>query len=218
MDTARSRALMYEAFAAALLDAPSPASTERMRLIAERLGVPSAAGSGSADDGERRFSERFLVASSPLYLPATESHLRDAVCEEDGSWKLAPSDGRHMTHVVRCYRQLGFEFRKLRGSQALVQSARPDHVAFEVAFVASVLLGAAQAAERGEGHHAKAAQAFADAFVEEHLARWAARLAAFAEKTAYDYYAMVLAALAHWVEVDAADSPETCLTEEAGAV
>lgn len=205
---------MYEAFAEALVAEPTGKSQDKMRRIAQQLERPLPPDGLALPALARRFYDRFLVAPSPYYVSATESTMRDAACSK-GTWQLAPGDGRHMTHVVCCYRAIGFDQRKLSGCEALVRTMRPDHIGVEAAFMAYALhreadADAGAAAEAHEGADAEATVpggSFADAFLAVHLCRWTAALARYASARGRDYYAGVLDAFAQWVELDAAGSP-----------
>lgn len=83
-----------------------------------------------------------------------------------------------------------------------VSTLSPDAFASELAFMSYLHDGAARAAEAGDSSSAQANLHLAKQFLEQHLSRWASRLAEMAAVAGDDFYARIAAFAAEVVTLD----------------
>lgn len=162
----------------------------------ERAGVYAAFASllvNPPDDEvqAQAFFDRLAVPCATTYVPLSEQCIRDAVCNNE-RWTFGPMDGAQTRHVVRCYERAGFDFRQLQGYEPIARSLRPDALAVECAFMAFLL---AEDADDGR-------VAYANAFLETHLARWVDKAARICAETGEDPVSRLVADCAAFVAED----------------
>ena len=128
-------AVIAEACAEAFLNEPSAQIVDDVARVARALGDGRLDGVVADEALRQRYSERFFVPTSPLYVPLSECSVRGAA-EEEGRVRYAPVSGAQADHVLKCYRAVGFDYRALAGFGPAVGSLRPDSLAAELAFMA----------------------------------------------------------------------------------
>lgn len=183
-DEARNVSLVFETCAALLINEPSRDLLNAAQQLARMLEKPIASDVSDADTLKQRFYDRFLIPSSPWFIPANEQCIRKASIT--GNTLVFPSvEGALSRHVAECYRNVGFDYRKLRGYRPAINRLLPDSLASELAFVASMKLreATAQTSELAQN-----CRKYTDAFIAQHLARWADTYALHAEEKGVDFY------------------------------
>ena len=154
--------------------------------VAQALGDGRFDGVVADEALRQRYSERFFVPTSPLYVPLSECSVRGAA-EEEGRVRYAPASGAQADHVLNCYRAVGFDSRALAGFGPAVGSLHPDSLAAELAFMAFLARAAVEAAGEDPAASERAAELLCQ-FAREHANAWlpkAARLLAAGDDDLY---------------------------------
>lgn len=200
-DLLRGFAVIAEACAEALVNEPSAEAVHGMRRVAQTLGSTRFDRVELDANLRQRYYDRFFVSSSPFYVPLAESCLRGA-WELDGRRSFGSANGPAADHVLRCYRAVGFDFRALDGFAPAVKQLRPDSMACELAFMASL----ARSACDGGADDASAARSvdLLRRFACEHACRWFDDAESALKRTDDDFYAGVCGLAADAVAVWAA--------------
>ena len=187
---ARGFAVAFDALAAAFLNEPSEQVLGDVRRVAQALGDTSldelaAEGCCAGEAGaalRQRYYDRVIVASSPVHVPLLENCVAGSAVDEKGVAHYNAVQGSRGDHVLRCYRALGFDFKALPGYHLLVQTLHCDYIGCELAFLAFMKNGEAQAWEAGDEQAGAHWHELALRFARDHAAAWmptaAKRLAA----------------------------------------
>ena len=162
----------------------------------------------ASPDLEQRFYNSFLVSSSAYHIAWSESSVWNSGVV-DGHIEYASPVPSRKAHAIACYEKAGFDYRKLTGYEIAVSTLSPDAFASELAFMSYLHDGAARAAEAGDSSSAQANLHLAKQFLEQHLSRWASRLAEMAAVAGDDFYARIAAFAAKVVALDLQQLRET---------
>ncbi|SDF42189.1 TorD/DmsD family molecular chaperone [Sporolituus thermophilus] len=164
----------------------SPISKRLAELAAERSAA--AASSASALQAlQQEYYDHFFVPCSGKYVPPFESAIKyNTLWSEDA------------VHCAACYETLGFEPRSLEIFPPLKEVAVPDHIGFQLAFMAFLTKGESVAEAESEGWQGLQSQ-----FLREHLLSWLPDYAAALAKTGGEFYAALTALLAEFTSLDA---------------
>ena len=211
LDAAQLRgfALVADTVARALAQPPSAEVVGEVHRVAEALGDDRFAAVAPGESLDQRFFNRFVVSTSPYFLPLVEGSVREAY-EDDGRLRYGPLRSRHSDHVQACYRSVGFDPSAAAwGAEgAVAQTLKPDALACELEFMASLALvasgdaaaGAAEAPEADAEGRAAAAQRLLARFAAEHARPWFGRAAEYAARVDDDFYARLIALAAESVD------------------
>lgn len=181
---AYAESAVLETCVAMLINEPSSNLVEASGQIASALSMPLTSDATDIDSLKQRFYDRFVISSSPWFVPSNEQCIRKARFE-GGTLVFSSVEGTYSRHVVECYKTVGFDYRKLQGYEPVVNRLLPDSLAAELAFLASMRL---REAEAETDEQAQSCRAYADKFATEHLAKWVDSYAAFAEMKGVDLY------------------------------
>lgn len=181
---ARGFGLLTQTCAAALACEPTPEVLADMARVGVALGDGRFAGMEATPALGQRFFDRFVVSSTPYFVPLTESAVVGRR-ESDGRVRYGSLSSVRCDHVLRCYRSVGFDYRSLCGCEAVVQGMRPDAMVCELTFMSRLAYAAA-------GEDGAAAERLLLAFAREH-ARWFSDAAACLAASDDDLYARVAA-------------------------
>lgn len=209
----RGFALVADVVARALAQQPDVEVVGAVQRVADALGDDRFADVRPGDELDQRFFNRFVVTSSPYYLPLVEGSVREAY-EEDGVLRYGPLRSKHSDHVLACYRSVRFDHGDWGARGVVARGLKPDALACELEFMASLALvasgdaatGAAEAPGAGETPgadaegRAAAAQRLLARFAAEHARPWFGRAAEYAARVDDDFYARLLALAAEAVE------------------
>ena len=168
-DELRGFAVIAEACAEAFLNEPSAQIVDDVARVAQALGDGRFDGVVADEALRQRYSERFFVPTSPLYVPLSECSVRGAA-EVEGRVRYAPASGAQTDHVLKCYRAVGFDYRALAGFGPAVGSLHPDSLAAELAFMAFLARAAVEAAGEDPAASERAAELLCQ-FAREHARR-----------------------------------------------
>ena len=197
----RGMSTVYEAVAEALLNIPSSTVIADLDRVASAMGDDRFAVVEASADLEQRFYNRFFVSSSAYHIAWSESSVWNSGVV-DGRIEYASPVPSRKAHAIACYEEAGFNYRKLTGYEIAVSTLSPDAFASELAFMSYLHDGAARAAGAGDSTSAQANLHLAKQFLEQHLSRWASRLAEMAAVAGDDFYARIAAFAADVVALD----------------
>ncbi len=192
---------VYEALAEALLNVPSE------QVLADVRNVAHAFGAHGFDDVvadatlEQCYYNRMFVASHPRYVALSESMVVPASMVDGRVEYASPAQGRR-TRVISCYKEAGFNHKALAGFDLATQSLKADSLASELAFMAFLHHGAAEAAAQGNAAQTRTYHRLALHFLEQHLGAWAEKAARLAAASGEDFYSRLCAFAAQWVQAD----------------
>ena len=196
----RGMSTVYEAVAEALLSIPSSTVITDLDRVASAMGDDRFASVEASPGLEQRFYNRFFVSPSAYHIAWSESSVWNSGVV-DGRIEYASPVPSRKAHAIACYEEAGFDYRKLTGYEIAVSTLPPDAFASELAFMSYLHDGAARAAEAGDSS-AQANLHLAKQFLEQHLSRWASRLAEMAAVAGDDFYARIAAFAADVVALD----------------
>lgn len=199
-DELRGFAAVAEACAEALVNEPSSDVVRDVRRVAQALGMTRFDRVEPGAALRQRYYDRFFVSASPLFAPLVESCVRGA-WEQDGRRSFGSADGPAAGHALRCYRAVGFDYRALEGFAPAVAQLRPDSMAVELAFMASL---ARCACEGGDDAAAARSVELLRRFAREHAAGWFGAAAEALRRVDDDFYAGVCALAAEAADALAA--------------
>lgn len=185
----RGFAVVAEACARALVNEPSPEVVRDVRRVAQALGMTRFDRVEPGAALRQRYYDRFFVSAGPLYAPLVESCVRGAQVQ-DGRRSFGSSNGPAADHALRCYRSVGFDYRGIEGFAPAVAQLRPDSMAVELAFMASL---ARCACEGGDDAAAARSVELLRRFAREHAAGWFGAAAEALRRADDDFYAGVCA-------------------------
>lgn len=191
-------AVLAETCAEALLNEPSETVLGDVRRVAQALGDTRFDGIQAGPELTQRYYDRLFVSSSPYFVPLVESSITKRVTS-NGKLTYGPLRSARGDHALACYREVGFDYRALRGYEMTVKSLHPDSLAAELAFLAELARAAA-----GEQAEAPAARRLLADFLRRH-AGWFADAADCLAERDDDLYARV-AALAAESTAELADA------------
>ncbi len=192
----RGFALVADVVARALAQQPDVEVVGAVQRVADALGDDRFADVRPGDELDQRFFNRFVVTSSPYYLPLVEGSVREAY-EEDGVLRYGPLRSKHSDHVLACYRSVRFDHGDWGARGVVARGLKPDALACELEFMASLAQAACDGATEEER---EAAQRLLARFAGDHAARWFGRAAGYAARIEDDFYARLVVLAAESVE------------------
>lgn len=148
----------------------------------------------TAKNVRQRYYDRFVVPSSPLYIPIVESSLRRATIT-DGRRRFASLSSRYGEHVSECYSSLGFSS-EAESTNPNVQSKYPDSMANELRFM-SIL---ARRLLESSAEKVAAANAL-QTFIRAHPLQWFGVAYEIASSSELDLYALLIGQASALVEL-----------------
>lgn len=205
-------ATVFDAFVRLLLNEPTEHLVRETGELIRQCGEDVASGAASTWDAgkipelQKRYCERFAIASSEGYVPLCESVVRTAR-RERGAWAYGPVPGMVAAHVARCYGAAGFSARSVCGSALFARGIPADHLAVELSFLSFLNVRIATAKDE---HDRAGWRAYACAFADDHVSKTVDVAAAIANDKGNDAYAVLLAICAAFVS-EWADATRWCL-------
>lgn len=200
--TAEDRSVAYELLAAMYLKQPSKESLVAFKRLINELGSAyfgeivnldntiterlenMAASSDYKVELEQEYFNHFYVPSSGNYVPPYESAILNK-----SLW------GNETSHCAQCYSEVGFSPSELNIFEPLKDVNIPDHIGFEIAFLAYLAKGESVAMEED----ATKWQTLQWQFLEIHLINWLCQYIEELEKCATPFYIMVAKALRSFI-------------------
>ena len=193
-----SRAEIYSFLAAVFLQEPEPQTLAKQLQVLQLAAAYPPADEALADEIRQQYFDSFFVPMSPTYTPPFESTLLDYAAAK----RFGPLSGPAMHEVMSLYMTVGFDPSQLDIFEPLQESAMPDHVGFELAYMAYLALQ--EEAARGRGEEAAAGKwaEWQRNFLAQHLERWLPQLAAALADRQAGFYAAAAEYAAGWVRAD----------------
>jgi len=148
----------------------------------------------------QEFYDCFFVPMSGHYVPPFESALQNFIL---GAKKpFGPLNSPEGNHVAKCYAAAGFYPWGLNIFGPLREIRFPDHIGFELAFMAMLCASEILAWEKGRSEDASKWQHAQQKFLKEHLVQWVPQLAQAMHEIAPGYYAEAAKVAEQWVKSD----------------
>jgi len=211
---ATSRQKVYSFIAEIFLQEPSSARwVEQRQALAELLreaGETPSFGDLIPEDVlkavekvRQEFYDCFFVPMSGHYVPPFESALRNyktGVQKPFGS--LNSLEGNHVTE---CYAKVGFHPWGLNVFGPLKEIRLPDHIGFELSFMAILCASEILAWENEQMENVQRWQTVQRQFLKEHLMEWLPQFSQAMQEIAPGYYAEAAKVAEQWVRSDCDD-------------
>lgn len=206
---ATERSMVYEIFAAAYLQLPTRESikgfldfvtefsrlypiiefTDFVALVVKRNEMIAGNENDDVLDVLRQeYYDHLFVPSSGNYVPPFES-----VVKNNSLW------GAETLHCAECYDSLGFDPCQLDMFPPLKEVKIPDHIGYQLAFMAFMARGESQAETEEQAERWRSLQY---QFLWEHLVSWLPGYADAVSRIGSPYYAGLAALLAKYVGTD----------------
>lgn len=236
--TAIARAALYEVFASCYLQLPT---IETIGKISELLKEASAIfpeidfqdlikeadtrqmmvkeDTSKIEALQQQYYDHFFVASAPCYIPPFESSVRGIKKEKNKkgklTWKYNSLWGNTTYDTAACYETVGFQPQKLNVYEALKKCKVPDHIGYELAFMAYLCdyegketLKMQEALEEEITlleKNAKGWNSLQKQFLEGHLSQFIDSYYEVAEEKASPYYLALIKVVQTFIQRDLAD-------------
>lgn len=189
---------VYAVLAEVLMGSPTQAMLDDVARVAEAFGVEGFEGVCADAVLAQRFDDRFVVPSTRVYVPLSESCIR-GMDETDGVVTYGRVSDANSIHAARCYAAAGFDIDAGRRASAASLCQRDDALAIELAFMAHLASAEAATCDEAAANHARMWQR---EFLQGHLLAWVDCAAACLVRTEDDFYARVAALAAAWCRLD----------------
>jgi len=209
---AQSRENIYTLLASIFLQEPTasqfPQYIEALRDLLKEVGTyPGKVDVGIPEDDDA-FVERlrqdyfdcFFVPMSGKYVPPYESALLNYRAGERKPFGILNS--MEASHVAACYAAVNFHPQMLHVFAPLKDIHLPDHVGFELAFMAMLCAAEQVAWDKKNPVEALKWQTFELQFLREHLSQWLENFAQALLDLAPGYYAQAARTAENWVALD----------------
>ena len=209
---AQSRKNIYTFLAGIFLQEPSisqfPQYIEALQdLLTEVETYPGKVDVGIPEDNDvfieglrQEYYDCFFVSVSGKYVPPYESALLDYRTGERKPFGTLNS--MEASHVAACYAAVDFHPQMLNVFAPLKEIQLPDHVGFELAFMARLCAAEQEAWDKKHPVEALKWQTFELQFLREHLSQWLENFARALQDLAPGYYAQAARAAENWVALD----------------
>jgi len=155
----------------------------------------------STDDFVQEYYDRFFVPTSKLFVPSYESSIRNRKIKK-GKTIYGKIDSNETFHVKACYEMVDFKIRELNGFSPLKDNHYPDHVAFELAFMAYMVKLELSALKCGDEENSVKWKKLQNDFLDEHLSKWIGDYAELTEEKGNGMYSYLSCISAAWTVMD----------------
>lgn len=197
---------MYEFLSFAFLNTPSEDILNSLRNNAKFLKEINPVNADflyekSMDDFVEEYYDRFFVTTSKLFVPSHESSIRNIKIKK-GKTIYGKLDSDETFHVKACYEMVDFKVRELNGFSPLKDNHYPDHISFELAFMAYLARFELTAVKCGDEENSVKWKKLQKNFLEEHLNKWIGDYAELTEKKGKGMYSYLSCISAAWTDMD----------------
>ena len=211
LQIAASRQKVYSFIADIFLREPSSARwAEQRQALAEFLketGETLTFGdlvpedySKAVEKVQQEFYDCFFVPMSGHYVPPFESALLNYKSGERKPFGLLNS--QEANHVAECYAKVGFYPWELNVFGPLKEIRLPDHIGFELSFMAILCASEILAWENEQMENVQKWQMVQKQFLKEHLIQWLPQFSQAMQEIAQGYYAEAAKVAEQWVRSD----------------
>lgn len=160
-------------------------------------------GSTVIEKVRQEFYDCFFVPRSERYVPPFESALRTykpGVKKTFGA--LNSPEGNH---VAQCYKVISFNPWELNIFAPLREIRLPDHIGFELAFMAMLCGAECEAWKNDQQEYAQKWREMEKRFLVEHLSQWVSQFSQALQEIAPGFYADAAKLTEQWVLSDSED-------------
>ena len=199
-----ARTDVYSFLASIFLQEPNEQTLHKqLRLLQIELKYPLADRT-MMEKIKQEFFDCFFVPVSASYTPPYES----ALLNYDEKRQFGYLTGPATQEVLAFYQGVQFDPLELSVFEPLKEVSLPDHVGFELAYMAYLCQQEDAAQKRGAASAATMWAVWQKEFLSQHLARWLPKLAkALADRQA-EFYATAAEFAASWVNADLGELSE----------
>lgn len=149
----------------------------------------------------QEYYDRFFVPKSGIYVPPFESAIVNRTY--DGlQVKYGRLDSNETIHVKTCYEMVNFKPDKLKMFEPLRYISFPDHIAYELAFIAYLCESHYYALCKGEKENIFRWNNLQKQFLQEHLLKWIRDYSSLTKSIKEGFYSYLTEISASWVEFD----------------
>lgn len=221
----QSRENNYTFLASIFLKEPSisqfPQYYEALRDLVKDAEISQDEVRAGIPEGNDAFIERlrqdyydcFFVPMSGRYVPPYESALLNYSAGERKPFGTLNST--ETSHVAAYYNAVGFKPQLLHVFEPLKEIQLPDHIGFELAFMAMLCAAEQTAWNKDRPVEALKWQVFELHFLREHLSQWVNNFAGALQDIAHGYFALAARAAENWVISDLTELESNTDQEEA---
>lgn len=149
----------------------------------------------------QEYYDRFFVPTSKRFVPPHEAAIRNRRIKNK-KIVYGRLDSKETFHVKACYEMVDFKVEELNGFAPLKDNHYPDHIAFELAFIAYLNRFEVVALENKENKNAKKWNELQKYFIEDHLSKWIEDYAIFMEEKGAGLYSYLTNISARWIAMD----------------
>ncbi len=153
------------------------------------------------DHFTQEYYDRFFVPTSKLFVPPHESAIRNKKMK-NGKISYGKLDSQETFHVKACYEIVDFKVDELNAFKPLKDNHYPDHIAFELAFLAHLVNHEVSALEYGLSGKADKWRNLQKDFIREHLSKWIGDYALLTKEKGEGLYSYLINISARWIELD----------------
>ncbi len=220
------RATVFDVCAAAFLNEPCERIVRDAAVVARTLGAPlgdaeplspeggphgglgsdledslECCGATYLEELRACFGEMLFVAVSPRFVPLQESCLVGCGADESGKMRYGSVQSSRSDHVQRCYKAAGFDMARVPACDVVRGTLRCDSLGCELAFLAFLAQGEAQAWQAGQESQALHWRRLSQEFVREHAGVWFKTAAERMAAVGATFYAQVCSLAVRTCEV-----------------
>lgn len=198
------RQQIYAFLASLFLQEPTAERMEQnylqLSLMLEEYGEEplSMDNKSNVEELRQEYYDRFFVPMSGRYIPPYESVLRNYLTNGRKWGRLM---GPEASHVQSCYDLFDFQPTRLDIFEPLKGITFPDHIGFELAFMAYLCMEELESVGRNEGLATKWRDR-QEQFLAEHVNPWTDSLVAALTESGEGYYTKVGLIVFNWVADD----------------
>lgn len=199
---AEDRQKIYALLASVFLQNPTAERLARQRASLGAMidgGLNRDALLSDVETVEQSYFDCFFVPTSGCYVPPYESALRPYSKDKKTFGQL---NGASTAHILKCWRETGFDPDTLSLYEPLEQNCLPDHIGLELAFMMFLCAAEHSALLSGAADRAAAWRTYQAGFLADHLRIAGMRFAEALQDRASGYYVQAAAAAAAWIEAD----------------
>lgn len=149
----------------------------------------------------QEYYDRFFIPKSGIYVPPFESAIKNRTYE-GLKVKYGGLDSNETVHVKACYEIVDFKPEELEMFEPLRYITFPDHIAYEIAFMAYLCESQHYALSKGEKENVSRWSNLQKQFLQSHLGKWIRDLSSLTKSTKEGFYSYLTDISASWVEFD----------------
>lgn len=165
---------------------------------------------------QQQYYDHFFIPSTKYYIPPYESAVLGAAIKEgrkNTKWKYGSLWSNSTYHVSQCYDSVGFNPWDLNIEEGLKQSKVPDHIGFQLAFMAYLsyketicneLMLQDEAVLEKEKANAQKWNRLGKQFLEEHLQKFVLSYYEIAKEKFNPFYLQVINIIKDYIKWDLA--------------